>query len=895
MLETSQRERLLDRLGLPTAGCRLVLNAAKYAPVRQVRSKGGGNVITPYQSRKMQCTVETESRHLEFPVAVSHEHNPEVLEYFPQPCQLKFEVTDADGEIHTIDHTPDFLVVTERGVCFEECKSWSKLESLARRLPWRYQLSPDNLWEAPLIAQWLAERGIGYRIRTDREIPQRRIENILFLEDYLDPAAPACPVEVALRVRDALAQEAVLYLVELYAKAECRSDDVFKLIADGELVADLDCTSLSEPTRCRIFRDTSVREFEFARKQSASFTLPGTLDITEGARLTYDQTPYSVVMVGGSKVILQSDTDKRQVEVSLKALEELAAQRNIVMADGFALARTPTRLSDFTEAELKVALRRKVDLEQVSAPNRSQRRHLQVLSAARLAGSDELAALVPRLRDRGNRKPRLTSAQEAAMEYVIRETYLSSKAPNAKHCYRSLRVYCAQQDIKAPSYPTLIARIKSLPQQQADRARHGNRIAYQNSEFVNVLYADTPIHGLRAFQYVHMDHTQLDIELVSLRTGKRLGRPWLSLAIDAFTRRILGVYLSFDAPSYRSNMMLLRDIVYRHRRLPQFIVVDNGADFRSENFALAAEMMCIHLRYRPVGQPRHGAVMERIFGHMHSTYIYNLAGNTKAMKEVRSTTGKFLPSRLAEWTLEALYYGIEHWAFTYYDTEVHSALGMSPRDASTQSVEASGLRAHRIVTLTEDFLILTSPAVKHMGGQRIVDRQRGIKLHNTFYYWCPEFRDPKLHGKKVQVRCDPWDASTVYVQVDKRWMPARCKTLASLGQLTDKERELVSGELRMRYRMADNDEPSLQRLAEFMRTFTPEGAMALDMDRQQENRELYEHIGRGAITRPTPITPMLQRAEPTVGVSKADKVPRLVPVALPMDFTDIDPLDFDTF
>ncbi|MGT2458973.1 DNA-binding domain-containing protein [Cupriavidus basilensis] len=125
-----------------------------------------------------------------------------------------------------------------------------------------------------------------------------------------------------------------------------------------------------------------------------------------------------------------------------------------------------------------------------------------------MAGTDELVALVPRLRDRGNRTPRLSAEQEAAMEQVIREDYLTSSAPNARHCHRRLRLVCAQQDIKPPSYPTLIERIKSLPQQQADRARHGNRVAYQNAEFVLVLHGDTPVHGSRSFQFTVTDLAQ---------------------------------------------------------------------------------------------------------------------------------------------------------------------------------------------------------------------------------------------------------------------------------------------------------------------------------------------------------------------------------------------------
>ena len=115
MLDSQQRERLLERIGLPPAGRRLVIDAAKYSPVRKVASKGGGNVITPYQSRKMQRTVETESRHLEFPAAVSLEHNPLVLEYFPQPCRLKFEVIDARH-----DETVKMLDANHR----EERREW---------------------------------------------------------------------------------------------------------------------------------------------------------------------------------------------------------------------------------------------------------------------------------------------------------------------------------------------------------------------------------------------------------------------------------------------------------------------------------------------------------------------------------------------------------------------------------------------------------------------------------------------------------------------------------------------------------------------------------------------------------------------------------------------------
>lgn len=630
-LTHEQRIKLLERVGIPSTGQRLIHSAVRHSPVRPVKSRGG-NVLTYFQSRKMRRSIGTESRHLEFPTAVSHEHDPTVLEYYPQPVQLKFEFIDKDGELHAIDHTPDFLVITEHNIWFEECKPWGRLERLVKRNPWRYNLDSNERWSAPSIEQWLAEKGIGYRICTERDIPQQRIENILLLEDYLDPDAPPCPINIASQIKEALAAEPAMALAALYENIPCTPQDAFKLIADGELIADIDCARLSEPRRFRVFRDAAVRNFEHARRSPPKLELAGALNLSINAQILYDQCRYTVTFVGANKVVLKNEAGE-PTEIDIPTLEELAHSKSITMAIDPHSTEAQPSLANFTQVEIGVALKRRQQLQNmVLVPNRTERRHFQRIAMAKQAGSDELLALIPNIQGRGNRQPRLTDEQVAAIEQVIREEFLTSRAANIKHCHRALTVLCAQQQIKPPSYPTLIARINALPQQAADRSRHGKRVAYQNSEFVHVLYAATPVHGSRAFQYVHMDHTQLDIELISSTTGKSYGRPWLSLAIDVFTRRIVGIYLSYDAPSYRSNMMLLRDIVKRFRRLPQFIVVDNGADFRSHDFECFCEIMQVHVRFRPAGQPRHGAIMERIFGRLHSEYVHNLAGNTKALK-----------------------------------------------------------------------------------------------------------------------------------------------------------------------------------------------------------------------------------------------------------------------
>lgn len=261
MLDERGLEAIFDQIGVPSLGRALVRKARKEAPVREVRARGG-NVLTFYQSMKMGRTVGTESRHLEFAAAVGHEFDAEVIEYFPQPCQLRFEVIDDDGEVHKIDHTPDFLVVTETGIWLEEWKSHERMESLARKLPWRYRRESEEQWNAPLIADWLGKRGIGYRIRTERNIPARRIENLLMLEDYLLPEAPACSDEVASAVKNALVEEGAMTLADLFERAPCSAEEAFKLIADGLLVADLDNLPLEDSRSFRVYRSIAVREFE---------------------------------------------------------------------------------------------------------------------------------------------------------------------------------------------------------------------------------------------------------------------------------------------------------------------------------------------------------------------------------------------------------------------------------------------------------------------------------------------------------------------------------------------------------------------------------------------------------------------------------------------------------
>jgi transposase InsO family protein len=279
-----------------------------------------------------------------------------------------------------------------------------------------------------------------------------------------------------------------------------------------------------------------------------------------------------------------------------------------------------------------------------------------------------------------------------------------------------------------PSYKTFVQAVHRRPRTEQVCKRQGERAAYQQQPFYWELTVQTPRHGDRPCEIAHIDHTELDIMLVCSRTGQVLGRPWLTLLVDAFSRRVLAFTLIYDPPSYRSCMLVLRDCVRRHQRLPQSVVVDGGVEFGSIYFETLLARYGVTRKTRPGGQPRFGSVIERLFDTAHTTFIHTLLGNTQALRDGRQMTAAVDPRTLAQWTLGRLLTRFEEWATEVYDTTAHPALGLSPREAFTQGQLQSGFRTHRRIADDEPFRIGTLPTTRR--GTAMVQPTTGVNDHD---------------------------------------------------------------------------------------------------------------------------------------------------------------------
>jgi putative transposase len=204
-------------------------------------------------------------------------------------------------------------------------------------------------------------------------------------------------------------------------------------------------------------------------------------------------------------------------------------------------------------------------------PARSLRRWRAKYRAAQVACGCGFTGLLPDRRSQGNRNPKLPESSINIMAEFIENDFETIKNKSASAVHGALAAACDERGVVTPSLKTFLLAVKTRPQYEQLLKREGRRKAYSREPFYLELELTTQRHGDRPFEIAHIDHTELDVELVCSRTGRNLGRLWLTLLVDAFSRRILAVYVTFDAPSYSK----LHDGVAHLRAAPRPTAADH--------------------------------------------------------------------------------------------------------------------------------------------------------------------------------------------------------------------------------------------------------------------------------------------------------------------------------
>ncbi len=824
-------------------------------PVRKVTGRVG-NVTGRYPSTKMQHTIQFESQHVELWAIYAMERDDDVIEYYDQPARMPLRYRAASGRHTTQWHTPDFFVLRQESAGWEEWKPLAALADLAVRMPARYQQTPAGPWRCPPGEASAEPLGLTYRVRSSAEYHPVYIENLKFLQDFWAHDVAISPEQAA--------------LVQVYIEAHPGSRLPDLLTAYPDLPVDVVWTLLTtrriftDLTRTPLMRHDQVILYG---NEAAALQAPAPPEIAPRPQalappLVWDGRLWLMEAVGET-VTLQPDVGQpltlpaAQVQHLLQrgALQIVptAAPSPTTLAIRRALEQASPTAQQAANHRLSVLLA-VAQGEETTAAVRSVQRWRAAYHAAEARYGCGYLGLLDRVAARGNRSPRIPEVSRQMLNTYLQTHYATPHAKRAAAVYRLYQHACGQHGIPAVSERTFYRVRTSFTTLEVTASRQGRRAAYSRQPFFWQLDQTTPRHGERPFAIAHLDHTELDIELVSSATGKPLGRPWATLLLDAYSRRVLALYVTYDAPSYRSAMMALRLCVQRHQRLPQELVVDRGAEFGSVYFETLLARYFMTKKERPAQQPRFGSVVERFFGPTTTTLLNQLLGNTQATKTPRQMTREVDPQRRAVWTLERFAARLSQWADDIYDQMEHPALGQSPRDAFVQGMQLAGARMHRLIPYADEFIMLTRPTTRT--GHATVDPSRGITV-NWLHYWHPAFRQPQVARSVVPVRYEPFDMSVVYAFVEGQWLECVADDFAQVHGRSEREWHLILEEWRQQQRQHGQKRVRVTGalLAPFLEALAAEEQVLL-----QRQRDLEGHAIRAAIlgtpTAPTP--PRLQ-------------------------------------
>jgi putative transposase len=369
---------------------------------------------------------------------------------------------------------------------------------------------------------------------------------------------------------------------------------------------------------------------------------------------------------------------------------------------------------------------------------------------------------------------RLVKAVEDVLTDCIRGHYLNQQKKKPAKVIQEVAMLCRKLNLKPPHANTIRNRIKKLNAYEKKKAREGSKAARDT-------YAQTKGHFPGAdfpLSVVQVDHTPVDIILVDDISRQPIGRPWLTLLVDVFSRMVLGFYISFDPPGNLSLGLCLTHAFLPKETwlskfsietpwpcwgLPRTIHADNAKEFRGKMLTMACKEYGIDIEWRPVATPHYGAHIERLLGTLNGE-IHNAPGTTFSNPAER---GEYDANNQSAMSLTEF----EKW-FTIlcveaYHQRPHSELGMSPVAKwhegiiGTKKSPGTGIppRITDEFRLKLDLMPFETRTVQHYG----IVWDHIEYQHDLLRQWinAPDPDHPK-HKRKFLCRRDPRDISVIW-------------------------------------------------------------------------------------------------------------------------------------
>ena len=352
---------------------------------------------------------------------------------------------------------------------------------------------------------------------------------------------------------------------------------------------------------------------------------------------------------------------------------------------------------------------------------------------------------------------------DTVIRHTVHKHYFRRERPPKSHIVARVQSLARRLKLPVPSRRAVLTRIAREAGWLADRARLGSKAAKQKWEVrTGQLRVAEPL------DLIQIDHTLADVIVLSEDRRRVIGRPWVTLAIDVFSRCVLGMYIGMEAPSATSIALCIEHAVLPKREnhddptlwpmygKPRQILVDNGKDFRSDALKRGCEEHGIDLVWRPVRTPHYGGHIERLIGTlMHIAHL--LPGTTFSNIQQR---GDYDSEKRARLTLAEFRQWITQKICRFYHPRKHRGLGIPPLIAWERGLtNAAGVfMAPALFPRPLEFRMDFLPTARRKV------RRTGVEFQ-TSRYWHDDLSPLLNSDNEPLLRFDPWDSSQIWMRL----------------------------------------------------------------------------------------------------------------------------------
>jgi putative transposase len=394
-----------------------------------------------------------------------------------------------------------------------------------------------------------------------------------------------------------------------------------------------------------------------------------------------------------------------------------------------------------------------------------------------LSGCDPMS-LVERHSAKGRRPVRIHTDTHFAIQAAINDVYLQRNRNSLAHTLDIASALVAEKNkqlvedgrdqeeqIPEPTLHQLRQQIEQIPAYNRDVRRKGRDEAERIHRSTEGHYA---IRG--PLSLAEIDHTPIDLMIIDEDTFIPMGRPVVTVAIDAFSRAGLGMYVTFDDASFRSVAHCMKhalmpkiDMKFEGVEIvnPWFaygtmrqLSVDNGQEFHSQDFDALCYANDIDLVYAERKTGWHKPHIERFFGTMARDFVHTIPGTTFSNIVAK---GDYNPKKGAVLPLGLFKALLVKWMCDVYNTTGSTSTGLAPMSAWERHVTP------------QDIPLLAAPLnMTPFIGYREPSRtasENGIQ-QNKLQYNSPSLarlRDRYGDKIKVEIRWDSADLGSIWV------------------------------------------------------------------------------------------------------------------------------------